>query len=165
MKWWWNQEVWTGPLPPTMYQILWKWGLWKVKVSIMMKAGDKMITCGTSPLWCTEKVKMAVFSESDNNRKWKQLLTYDTSHTLHLWAYSPKRNSFHSSFDTFLYFLWFTPEIIGHLVFLRAFAHRCYLHAVEAFGAALEKKGSKAFLLSLVNQVRSDHIDFKYRTP
>ena len=122
----------------------------------MMKAGDKMITCGTSPSSHTEKVKVAVFEcESDNNRKWKQLLTYDTSHTLHLWAYSPKRNSFHSSFDTFLYFLWFTPEIIGHLVFLRAFAHRCYLHAVEAFGAALEKKVSKAFLLSLVNQVIS----------
>ena len=121
-----------------------------------MKAGDKMITCGTSPSSHTEKVKVAVFEcESDNNRKWKQLLTYDTSHTLHLWAYSPKRNSFHSSFDTFLYFLWFTPEIIGHLVFLRAFAHRCYLHAVEAFGAALEKKVSKAFLLSLVNQVIS----------
>ena len=118
----------------------------KVKVSIMMKAGDKMITCGTSPSSHTEKVKVAVFEcESDNNRKWKQLLTYDTSHTLHLWAYSPKRNSFHSSFDTFLYFLWFTPEIIGHLVFLRAFAHRCYLHAVEAFGAALEKKSQRLF--------------------
>ena len=156
MKWWWNQEVWTGPLPPTMYYILWKWGLWKVKVSIMMKAGDKMITYGASPSSHTEKVKVAVFEcKSDNNRKWKQLLTYDTSHTLHLWAYSPKRNSFHSSFDTFLYFLWLTPEIIGHLVFLRAFAHRCYLHAVEAFGAALEKKVSKAFLLSLVNQVIS----------
>ena len=88
-----------------MYYILWKWGLWKVKVSIMMKAGDKMITCGTSPSSHTEKVKMAVFeSESDDNRKWKQLLTYGTSHTLHLWAYSPESNSFLSEFDTFLYF-------------------------------------------------------------
>ena len=151
-----------------MYYILWKWGLWKVKVSIMMKAGDKMITCGTSPSSHTEKVKMAVFeSESDNNRKWKQLLTYGTSHTLHLWAYSPESNSFLSEFDTFLYFfLWFSLDIIGHLVFLRAFTHRCYLHAVEAFGAALEKKTQRLFFyFGESGHFRSDHIDFKYKTP
>ena len=73
----------------------------------MMKAGDKMITCGTSPSSHIEKVKMAVFeSENDANRKWKQLLTYGTSHTLHLWAYSPESNSFLSEFDTFLYFFY-----------------------------------------------------------
>ena len=146
-----------------MYYILWKWGLWKVKVRIMMKAGDKMITCGTilrKWKWQCLKVKVIIIESESNCSPMAPAIHYIFG-LIRLKAILFSVNLIH-----FCIFLWFSLDIIGHLVFLRAFTHRCYLHAVEAFGAALEEKTQRLFFyFGESGHFRSDHIDFKYKTP